>query len=49
MNLHEIIHAYLEMPSDAGKRWLDELVRDAGLDKALIPHIIACRTKEGKD
>ena len=46
MNLHEIIHDYLEMDVTAGKRWLRNLVREAGLDPILVPHIIACRKGE---
>lgn len=46
MNLHEIIHCYLAMPEKRGLAWLQELVQFAGLDKALLPHIIATGKKE---
>lgn len=43
MNLHEIIHTYLRLGPLAGRTFLRTLVRDAGLDVALIEHIVATR------
>lgn len=40
MNLHEIIHAYLLLSPKSGRAWLRSLVSEAGLDPALVPHII---------
>ena len=42
MNLHEIIHTYINMGAAAGGAWLQELVREAGLDPNLVKHIQGC-------
>ena len=52
MNLHEIIHQYLRMGPVDGGHWLLTLVKDAGLDRRLLKHIMGselqriCRLSE---
>lgn len=44
MNLLDITLQYLECePEEAGLAFLNSLVKDAGMPKSLIKHIVGCR------